>query len=150
MSASLEATKTSSLSTGKSILAGAIAGIGGGIVFGIMMGMMNMLPMVGMLVGQESAAVGFVVHLLISAFIGATFGLIVTRLPSASLATAAIAGAIYGIAWWVLGALILMPLMLGMNEMVLQIGSAQWMSLIGHVIYGVVTGLLLVPLSRRL
>jgi uncharacterized membrane protein YagU involved in acid resistance len=149
MSASLQATQTPSISAGKSILFGAIAGIGGGIVFGILMGMMNMLPMVGMLVGQESAAVGFVVHLLISAFIGATFGLLVTRLPNATLGTTVVAGALYGVVWWVLGALIFMPLMLGMNEMVLQIGSAQWMSLIGHILYGVVTALLLVPLSRR-
>jgi hypothetical protein len=52
----------------------------------------------------------------------------------------------------VLGALILMPLMLGMSAMVLQIGGDQWMSLIGHLIYGVVTGLAFLPLfsdSRR-
>jgi uncharacterized membrane protein YagU involved in acid resistance len=44
----------------------------------------------------------------------------------------------YGIIWWVLGALILMPIMLGMNAMVLQIGDMQWMSLIGHIVFGVI------------
>jgi hypothetical protein len=40
--------------------------------------------------------------------------------------------------------------MLGMTQMVFVIGGPQWMSLVGHIIYGVVTGILFVPLSRRL
>jgi hypothetical protein len=42
-----------------------------------------------------------------------------------------------------------MPLMLGMSAMVLQIGGDQWMSLLGHLIFGVVTGLVFLPLSKR-
>lgn len=38
------------------------SGLAGGAIFGIMMGMMGMLPMVAMLVGRESATVGFIVH----------------------------------------------------------------------------------------
>lgn len=52
---------------------GALAGIVG-VVFGMLMAMMGMLPMVGMLVGVENAAVGFGVHLVNSAIIGAIFG----------------------------------------------------------------------------
>jgi uncharacterized membrane protein YagU involved in acid resistance len=139
-------TQGSSIST--AIKAGAVAGLGGGLVFGLMMGMMGMLPMVGMLAGQESAVVGFIIHMIISAFIGATFGVIATRLP-AGWATVIIGGGVYGIVWWVLGALILMPVMLGMTQMVFVIGGPQWMSLLGHVIYGVVTGVLFVPLKQR-
>jgi uncharacterized membrane protein YagU involved in acid resistance len=138
--------QTSSIST--AIKAGAVAGLGGGLVFGVMMGMMGMLPMVGMLAGQESAVVGFIIHTIISAFIGATFGIIAARLPS-GWAAAIIGGGVYGIVWWVLGALILMPLMLGMTQMVFAIGGPQWMSLLGHVIYGVVTGILFVSLKSR-
>jgi len=137
----------SSIST--AIKAGGIAGLGGGLVFGIMMGMMGMLAMVGMLAGQESAVIGFIIHMLISAFIGVTFGIIATRLPSGWGATV-IGSAVYGIVWWVLGALIMMPLMLGMTHMVFVIGGPQWMSLVGHIIYGVVMGVLFVPLSQRL
>lgn len=85
--------------------------------------------------------------MLISAFIGATFGAIAARLPS-GWAPAIIGGGVYGIIWWVLGALMMMPLMLGMTQMVFVIGGPQWMSLIGHIIYGLVTGALFVPLSR--
>lgn len=131
-----------------SIIAGGIAGLGGGVVFGMMMAMMGMLPMVAMLVGSQSAFVGFLVHMVISAGIGGFYGLVANRLAMTTR-TAIVAGAVNDMVWWVLGALILMPLMLGMGEMVLKIGQTQWLSLMGHVIYGIVTGLLFIPLSKR-
>jgi uncharacterized membrane protein YagU involved in acid resistance len=139
---------TANRSLTSSLIAGAIAGLGGGLVFGMMMAMMGMLPMVAMLVGSESAAVGFIVHMAISAFIGAVYGVAASRLPQTT-GVAIGAGALNGVIWWVLGALILMPLMLGMSAMVLQIGGDQWMSLLGHLIFGVVTGLVFLPLSKR-
>lgn len=135
-------------SVSSAVKRGAIAGLGGGLAFGLMMAMMGMLPMVGMLVGVENAIVGFVVHLIISAIIGAIFGIIAIRL-SPSWGPMLVAGAVYGVIWWVLGALILMPLMLGMTQMILAIGGPQWMSLLGHILYGVVTGLLFVLLRGR-
>ena len=141
-------TQTQNPSLAKSIVAGAIAGLGGGAVFGMMMAMMGMLPMVAMLAGSQDPLIGFVVHMAISAFIGGVYGLVAARLPQKAL-TGIVAGAVNGVVWWVLGALIVMPLMLGMSNMVLQIGDAQWMSLMGHVIYGIVTGLLFIPLSKR-
>jgi uncharacterized membrane protein YagU involved in acid resistance len=131
------------------VIAGAIAGLGGGIVFGMMMAMMGMLPMVAMLVGSQNPLIGFIVHMGISAAIGGVYGLVARRFP-ATAGTAVVAGAVNGVIWWVLGALVLMPLMLGMTDMVFQIGGAQWMSLIGHLVYGVVTGLLFLPLNKRL
>jgi hypothetical protein len=116
--------------------------------FGMLMGMMGMLPMVGMLVGQESAGAGFVVHLLISVFIGAVYGLVAGRF-SLSWSAALVGGLINGVVWWVLGALIFMPLILGMNEMVFVIGQPQWMSLVGHILYGLVTALVFTALARR-
>jgi uncharacterized membrane protein YagU involved in acid resistance len=139
---------TTNRSLTSSLIAGALAGLVGGAVFGLMMAMMGMLPMVAMLVGSESAALGFIVHMAISAFIGAVYGVVASRLPQ-STGVAIGAGAINGVIWWVLGALILMPLMLGMSAMVLQIGGDQWMSLLGHLIFGVVTALVFLPLSKR-
>jgi uncharacterized membrane protein YagU involved in acid resistance len=139
---------TGSRSLASSILAGGIAGLGGGVVFGMLMAMMGMLPMVAMLVGSQSAVVGFLVHMVISAGIGGFYGLIANRLPR-TVGTGIVAGMVNGIVWWVLGALILMPLMLGMAAMVLKIGTDQWFSLMGHVIYGIVTGLLFIPVSKR-
>lgn len=132
-----------------SVLAGAIAGLAGGVVFGMLMGMMGMLPMVGMLIGQDNAAIGFGLHMLISAFIGGVYGLVAGRLPQ-TWRTAALGGVVNGVVWWVLGALILMPLGLGMAQMVLVVGPDQWMSLMGHVLYGLITAFVFIPLSKRL
>jgi uncharacterized membrane protein YagU involved in acid resistance len=136
-------------SMSKLIITGAIAGLGGGLVFGMLMGMMGMLPMVGMLVGSDNAIIGFIVHMAISAGLGAIFGLVAVRFLT-GWGSAIVAGLVYGVIWWVLGALIMMPLMLGMSGMVLAIGADQWMSLMGHMIYGAITALLFVPLSKRL
>lgn len=147
MSAAIIDQKVSASST-RLTTSGAIAGLAGGAVFGMMMGMMGMLPMVGMLVRQENAITGFIVHMLISAFIGAVYGILAGRF-AVNAKTALIGGIINGVVWWVLGALILMPLMLGMAQMVLVIGQAQWMSLIGHIMYGLVTSFVFIPLVKR-
>jgi hypothetical protein len=121
----------------QSISRGVIGGLVGGVIFGLMMQAQGMMPMVAMLARSENILVGWLVHLLISAFIGAVYGVVAARLPATGT-NAVIAGVVNGVVWWVLGALILMPLMLGMNEMVLQIGDMQISSLIGHVIFGVI------------
>lgn len=135
---------------GKSLGSGIIAGLGGGVVFGMMMAMMNMLPMVAGLVGSQSPVVGGLVHMAISAAIGAFYGAAL-NLGRFNLnwGFAAISGMVNGVIWWVLGALILMPLGLGMANRIFQIGTPQLLSLMGHLIYGVVTGLLFVVLARR-
>ena len=143
---------TSTLSTQKmdtrALWLGAVAGIIGGIPFGMLMGMMGMMPMIGMLVGVESAFVGVLVHAAISAITGALYGFFAVRFPL-TWRNAVLGGLIYGVIWWVLGALILMPALLGMFEMIFVIGQMQWMSLLGHIIFGEVLALSFVWLYRR-
>jgi uncharacterized membrane protein YagU involved in acid resistance len=139
-------THAMSLSTTHRAGYGITGGIAGGIVFGLLMQMMGMIEMVAKLVGSSSPAVGWVLHLAISAFIGATFALLlgsrVTRLlPAAAL------GMAYGAAWWVLGALLIMPAQLGMPVLVLN--ATAWQSLMGHLLFGVVLGLVYAMLVRR-
>lgn len=133
-------------SIGQLALHCATAGLGGGGVFGILMALMSMLPMVGMLVGQDSALVGFFVHLAISAFIGAVYGLVIDRF-AATTPVALVGCVVYGIVWWVLGALIMMPLFLRMTDMVFVVGSMQWTSLLADILFGLVTAFL--ALLRR-
>jgi hypothetical protein len=125
---------------------GAVAGLAGGVVFGVMMHAMGMLPMVAGLVGAESVAVGWGVHLVISALIGGGFGLLLGGVATA-WGTGLGAGLGYGALWWVLGPLLIMPAWMGMatfqiNEMTLQ-------SLVGHLLFGVVTGSVYVLLTER-
>ena len=145
---SLRYTAKSQFRTSSPIKAGALAGLGGGVVFGIMMGMTGMLPMIAGMVGSSSALIGFILHLGISAFIGVSYGVVVSPLPARTSVHVA-AGMVNGVIWWVLGALVMMPLMLGMSGMIFTIGSTQMMSLMGHVIYGVVTALLFLRIYQQ-
>ena len=143
---------TSTLASQKSdvraLWLGAVAGLIGGVPFGIMMVMMGMMPMIGMLVGVESALVGYLAHAAISAITGAIYGFFAVRFPL-TWRNAVAGGLIYGVIWWMLGALILMPALLGMFEMIFVIQQMQWMSLLGHIIFGEVLALAFVWLSRR-
>ncbi len=132
----------------RALRVGAVAGIIGGIPFGIMMGMMGMMPMIGMLVRVENAFVGVLVHAAISAITGALYGFLAVRFPL-TWRNAILGGFVYGVIWWVLGALILMPAILGMFQMIFVIGQMQWMSLLGHIIFGEVLALSFLWLYRR-
>jgi hypothetical protein len=91
------------------LLAGIIGGVVGGLAFGALMAMMGMLPMVASIVGSKSAVVGFLYHMFNSVVIGALFRLILGGL-SHTFARGATFGLLYGVMWWVLGPMILMPL----------------------------------------
>jgi hypothetical protein len=127
-------------------------GLAGGIVFGVMMAMMGMLPMIGKMVGHPSAFAGFAVHMMISAGIGASFaalfGCAIHRVRNGVLI-----GMSYGGLWWVLGPLTLMPWLMGMGfgaHLTLAGARAALPSLPGHLVYGLILGLVYSLLARRL
>jgi hypothetical protein len=138
-----------SITLGQRIVGGVIGGVAGGLAFGAMMSAMGMLPMVASVVGSESTVVGFLYHMFNSVVIGAIFGLLFGA-QSRTYGLGAALGLLYGVIWWVLGPMILMPLLLGMG---LQFGAAftppMLMSLVGHLLYGLITGLLYVAYTRR-
>jgi hypothetical protein len=144
-------TATDRTATPRTLVAGIAGGIAGGIVFGMLMAVQDMLPMVAALIGADSAAVGFGVHLAISAGAGLLFGAAVVAVPALvrTPVLAVAAGALYGAAWWIAGALVAMPLMLGMGAMVLVIEQAQLMSLMGHLVFGVIAALVVHVATRR-
>ena len=132
-----------------SIKYGVYGGLIGGVVFGAMMAMMGMLPMIGNMVGTQSAWAGLVVHLVISATIGGSFAVL---LNASGLRGGVGAGLVYGFAWWVLGPLTLMPLFMGMglgvNWNVAAMGQAM-PSLMGHLIFGAILGVIYRWLQNR-
>ncbi len=104
------------------------------------MAMMGMLPMIGMMVGIPSAPVGFLVHLVISALIGISFAVLLDRFLG-SLSGGLAYGLVYGGAWWFLGPLTLMPLMMGMGLNWNVAAASQMLpSLAGHLVYGAILG----------
>jgi len=137
---SLQHTASNATAFSQELQAGVLGGLAGGLVFGIMMAFMGMLPMVAQLIGASSALIGFGVHLGISAFIGGAYGL-VARLLGPSLSSHLVAGVINGLVWWVLGALIAMPVALGMTAKVLTVGTPQVFSLVGHLVFGIIAAI---------
>lgn len=134
---------------GQKIRNGAIGGVAGGIVFGILMGMMGMLPMVGMLAGSSSPAVGFAVHMVISIIIGIGFALVLGGFATTT-GKSIIAGLLYGMFWWFMGPLTLMPLMMGMGTQWSAEAMGKAMpSLMGHLIYGAILGFTFARLTRH-
>ena len=128
--------------TTRKILAGAAGGLVGGAVFGMMMAKMGMLPMIGKMVGVPTVAAGWIVHLAISAAIGASFGVLLGWLVTGRI-SGLVFGTAYGAAWWLLGPLTLMPLMMGMGLGVnwnLAAAEAMLPSLLGHAVFGLVMG----------
>ncbi len=136
------------------IVAGALAGLLGGVVFGMMMQMMSaptpdggsmpMMAMVAKVVRSDSLAIGWLYHLFNSAVIGALFAAVLGGRVHNSVSGLGL-GAVWGFVWWILGGLILMPLMLGMPAFApLQMPPMRMValgSLIGHLIFGMITGL---------
>jgi uncharacterized membrane protein YagU involved in acid resistance len=135
----------------RQILNGIIGGLAGGMVFGMMMGMMGMLPMIGKMVGQPSAIAGFVVHMINSAIIGAGFALVFGKYAT-KIKTGLGFGSLYGVIWWVLGPITLMPLFMGMGfgaNWTMAAAVKMMPSLMGHLIYGVILGFLYSHLHRK-
>jgi hypothetical protein len=135
----------SALHLGRRAMAGVTGGIAGGLVFGLLMAMMGMLPMVASLVGLNSAGAGFGIHMVISILIG--LGL---TIPFAGLlgsyAKGTLVGLGYGALWWVLGALTIMPAVLGMP--LFMIDTMAGMSLMGHLVYGAILALVAVRVLK--
>ena len=130
---------------------GAYGGFAGGLLFGAMMGMMGMLPMIGSMVGQPTAGAGFVVHMVNSVIIGAGFALVLGRFVSGTRSGVGV-GLAYGGAWWILGPLTLMPLFMGMGLGVnwnAAAAAAMLPSLVGHLMFGGVLGLVYTWLRHR-
>lgn len=123
--------------------AGVAGGIAGGVAFGLLMAAMapEMLEtMIPSMYGLEGGLAGWVVHLSHAAVLGVVFAaiLVAAGRPTVSLAAGAGAGVAYGIVLWAVLAVVVMPVWLGMAQMVpnLDVGS-----LVGHAVYGLVLGI---------
>jgi hypothetical protein len=98
-----------------------------------------------MVVRSTSLVVGWIYHLFNSAVIGALFGWLLAGRIDDRYGRGALWGALYGLGWWVLGGLVLMPVLLGMPAFaplaMAPMRPVALGSLIGHVLFGVVLGL---------
>ncbi len=132
---------------GRRALAGLIGGIAGGIMFGVLMAMMGMLPMIASMVGSASPVVGFLIHIVMSIMIGLGLTVIFGNLLLTSYPRAIVVGMVYGAIWWVLGPLMVMPIMFRMP--LFTIDTTALFSLMGHLIYGAILGAVAVRILKH-
>jgi uncharacterized membrane protein YagU involved in acid resistance len=138
---------TCSCSSSQRVMIGAMGGVVAGVIFGLMMNMLGMLGSIAMLVGSKSTAVGWAVHIAISMVIGIAFSLLMEK-RLRNISAGLIYGMAYGIFWWVLGGLILMPAKLKMP--LFHFDTMAWQSLMGHVVFGMVLGALVFQMPRKM
>jgi uncharacterized membrane protein YagU involved in acid resistance len=128
---------------------GAAASLAGGLLFSLVMVATGFLPKVASLVGGTSPALGFVVHMGISTLIGMSYG-VLFNYEASDFGSGVAWGLVYGLAWWFIGPLTLLPILLGGSfTWTTEAASAALPSLIGHLIYGAATACAFLLLKRR-
>jgi len=133
----------------RSLQWGATAGLAGGLVSSPIMLATGILPNVAGLGFAVSIPIGLFLHLLMSSLVGMSYGLLF-RNEGPNLGWGASWGWLFGMIWWYLGPMTLLPLMLtGECDWTADAASKLLPSLLGHLVYGAVTALVFLFLEQR-
>lgn len=125
---------------------GALAGTLAGLATGALAARLDMLPTIGVAVGGHSSIVGGLVHLVVAAGLGALFGVYLG--PATHLRDLITAGLLYGIVWWLIVPLVLIPAWITENTSLVVVQFAV-LSMAGQAIYGPICGALVYWLRAR-
>lgn len=128
---------------------GGLAGLIGGLVSSPILEATGILPKIAGLDTSFTGVRGLLIHLLISVLIGMSYGLLFRgEAPNFGLGVAW--GWLFGLIWWYLGPLTLLPLLLtGEIDWRPEAASALLPSLPGHLIYGATTAFVFLLFERR-
>jgi uncharacterized membrane protein YagU involved in acid resistance len=126
-----------------------LGGLAGGVAFGLLMQVTDIMLTVAALVASTSTTVGWIVHLAISLVFGVVYAMLFGRWIEGT-GSAVLVGAVYGWAWWVGGGMIVMPAWLGREDLIFRFTATAWQSLAGHLIYGLLLGLVYGAVRTRL
>src|SRR5215469_2631919 len=133
----------------RSLSWGAGAGLFGGIFASPVLLATHALPKI---VGLDTTLSGFrglTLHLLVSAAIGMTYGLLF-RNEASGVGLGIGWGWLFGLIWWFAGPMTLLPLMLtGVCDWSTGAASALLPSLMGHLTYGATTAFVFLFIERR-
>lgn len=130
-------------------VAALLGGLVGGLAFGLLMQVTDIMLSVAALVDSGSPTIGWGVHISISLLFGTLFALAV-GFRVRTVGTAVVSGFLYGWFWWILGGLIIMPAWLGREDLIFRFTATAWQSLAGHIMYGVLLGLVYGGVRYRL
>ncbi len=121
---------------------GMIGGIIGGAAFGILMQLAGIMTTYATIIGGSKDIDAWFIHILVSAVLGALYGYSVYRVSKSWL----IGGLLFGFALWILGSLIVKPILMG--NALFTFDAQTWWALLGSLIYGVITSGIFSAFSR--
>jgi hypothetical protein len=126
----------------RALVVGGLAGVVGGWAFGKWMAQVGFFPLIAGLVGSQSRMVGVTLHFAFAIIIGASLGVLFQR-DLRGYGSSMGWGMAYGILWWFAGPLTLLPIWAGQPlDWSWQRGAALFGSLVGHIVYGLLAGLI--------
>jgi len=135
-------------SLSRAVVVGGLAGILGGWAFGQWMAKVNHFPLIAGLIHLSSPRAGVALHFVFAFIIGASFGLLFQR-DVRGYGSCLGWGFGYGIFWWFLGPMTLMPLWQGRSlDWSYQHGQELYGSLVGHIVYGLIVGVIYATADR--
>src|ERR1700741_1863892 len=133
---------------GRAIVAGGLAGTLGGVVFGHWMSEGDFFPLVAGFGELHSHTATMTLHFGIAMVIGATFGMLFQR-DIRGYGSSMGWGLGYGIFWWFLGQLTLLPVAARIPlDWSAEHGSELFGALVGHILYGLILGVTYATLDR--
>jgi hypothetical protein len=135
-------------SLSRAIVVGGLAGIVGGWAFGQWMAKVNHFPLIAGLIHLSSRNAGVALHFVFAFIIGASFGLLFQR-DVRGYGSCLGWGLGYGIFWWFLGPMTIMPLWQGRSlDWSYYHGQELFGSLVGHIVYGLIVGVIYAAVDR--
>jgi len=141
-----ETSTTSAAQTGdRAWQYGVVAGIVAGIVMGALM-VMQMRPVLEVAIPSmyflSGGTAGFAIHVAHGAVLGVVFAAIAATRGGLTTASSAALGVGYGVVLWVVLAVLVMPIWLSTvgSPANPPLPNVNVMSLVGHVVYGAVLG----------
>ena len=127
----------------QAVIVGGLGGLVGSWIFARGVETAEFFPLVAGLMGSNAMALGRLLHYTIGITIGISFGLLFSR-DIRGVGSSLVWGLNYGLVWWVIGPMTLLPILLGLETQPdWSLGAAQENvpSLVAHMLYGSIVGL---------
>lgn len=118
--------------------AGVVGGVAGGLVLAAILQVMGEIKQYGHLFNQETAQNSWVILLAFAGVGGAVFGVFLGRFIRGQIIPATGVGLVYGGAWWLLIAMIVLPLRDGK---IFDMGDNGLVVMGAYIIFGVATSI---------
>jgi uncharacterized membrane protein YagU involved in acid resistance len=127
---------------------GAVSGVAGGALYALVLIVTGSWKEIAAVAGGTSPTLGFVVHLVISVLMGASYGLLFQR-EAPNLASGIGWGLVFGLIGWFIGPLTLLPVAEGHSLWAPADARAQFPALVGQLMYGAMAAASFWLLERR-